>query len=89
MNNVILLIGITLMYSTPLVFGALGGVVSERSGVTNIGIEGMMVVGALAAAAGSYFTGSPWMGFLIAGICGALVALLHAVASISFIRRPS
>ena len=84
MNNVILLIGITLMYSTPLVFGALGGVVSERSGVTNIGIEGMMVVGALAAAAGSYFTGSPWMGFLIAGICGALVALLHAVASISF-----
>jgi simple sugar transport system permease protein len=83
-NNVILLIGITLMYSTPLVFGALGGVVSERSGVTNIGIEGMMVVGALAAAAGSYFTGSPWLGFLIAGICGALVALLHAVASISF-----
>jgi simple sugar transport system permease protein len=72
------------MYSTPLVFGALGGVVSERSGVTNIGIEGMMVVGALAAAAGSYFTGSPWLGFLIAGICGALVALLHAVASISF-----
>jgi simple sugar transport system permease protein len=40
--------------------------------------------GALAAAAGSYFTGSPWLGFLIAGICGALVALLHAVASISF-----
>lgn len=83
-GNLILLFGITLMYSTPLVFGALGGVISERSGVTNIGIEGMMVVGAIAAAAGSYFTGNPWVGFLAAGICGAFVALLHAVASVSF-----
>ncbi len=84
LGNIILLIGITLMYSTPLVFGALGGVISERSGVTNIGIEGMMVIGAIAAATVSYFTGNPWLGFLAAGICGALVALLHAVASITF-----
>lgn len=82
--NLILLIGITLMYSTPLVFGALGGVISERSGVTNIGIEGMMVIGAVAAASASYFTGNPWIGFLAAGACGALVALLHAVASVTF-----
>ena len=82
--NLILLIGITLMYSTPLIFGALGGVISERSGVTNIGIEGMMVVGAIAGAAGSYFTGNPWVGFLAAGVCGALVALLHAIASVTF-----
>ena len=84
LSNIILLIGITLMYSTPLVFGALGGVISERSGVTNIGIEGMMVIGAVAAASASYYTGNPWLGFLAAGICGALVALLHAVASVSF-----
>ena len=84
MDNFILLLGITLMYSTPLVFGALGGVISERSGVTNIGIEGMMVIGAIAGAAGSYFTGNPWIGFLAAGVCGALVALMHAVASVSF-----
>ena len=83
-DNLILLIGITLMYSTPLVFGALGGVISERSGVTNIGIEGMMVIGAISAASASYFTGNPWIGFLAAGICGALVALLHAVASVTF-----
>jgi len=82
--NLILLVGITLMYSTPLIFGALGGVISERSGVTNIGIEGMMVIGAVAAATASYFTGNPWIGFLVAGLCGALVALLHAVASVSF-----
>ena len=84
LNNIILLIGITLMYSTPLAFGALGGVISERSGVTNIGIEGMMVIGAIAGAATSYFTNNPWLGFVAAGICGALVALLHAVASVSF-----
>ncbi|MBR3326801.1 MAG: ABC transporter permease [Atopobiaceae bacterium] len=84
MDSIILLLGITLMYSTPLIFGALGGVVSERSGVTNIGIEGMMVVGAMAAAAVSYFTGNPWLAFLAAGVCSGLVALLHAIASVSF-----
>ncbi|MBR3235692.1 MAG: ABC transporter permease, partial [Atopobiaceae bacterium] len=84
LENLILLIGITLMYSTPLIFGALGGVISERSGVTNIGIEGMMVIGAVAGATASYFTGNPWIGFLAAGVCGGLIALLHAVASVRF-----
>ncbi len=84
MDNVFLLLGIALMYSTPLAFGALGGVISERSGVTNIGIEGMMVMGAIAAATTSYFTGNPWIAFLAAGLCGAGMALTHAIASISF-----
>jgi simple sugar transport system permease protein len=84
MGTFILLIGITLMYSTPLIFGALGGVISERSGVTNIGIEGMMCIGALAAAAASYFSGNPWIGFIAAGVAGALVATLHAVASVTY-----
>jgi len=84
LSKIILLIGITLMYSTPLIFGAIGGVISERSGVTNIGIEGTMVIGAVAAASASYFTGNPWIAFLVAGICGGLVALLHAVASVTF-----
>lgn len=84
LSKLILLIGITLMYSTPLVFGALGGVISERSGVVNIGIEGMMTTGAFTAAAVSYFTGNPWLGFLAAGAAGGATALLHAVASVTF-----
>ncbi|MVB09912.1 Branched-chain amino acid transport system / permease component [Caprobacter fermentans] len=83
-SKLLLLIGITMMYSTPLVFGALGGVVSERSGVVNIGIEGMMTMGAFTGASVSYFTGNPWLGFLAAGVAGGLVALLHAIASVTF-----
>jgi len=72
------------MYSTPLVFGALGGVISERSGVINIGIEGMMTVGAFTGASVSYFTGNPWLGFFAAGAAGGMISLLHAIASITF-----
>ena len=57
LNSIVLLMGITLMYSAPLVFGALGGVVSERAGVVNIGIEGMMTIGAFTGAAVGYYSG--------------------------------
>lgn len=83
LNSMTLFIGITLMYSTPLVFAALGGVISERSGVINLGIEGMMTVGAFMGATVGYFTGSAWGGFLAAGIAGGSIALLHAFASIT------
>ena len=85
MNIVTLLIGVTLMYATPLIFGALGGVISERSGVVNIGIEGMMTVGAFTGATVGYFSGNPWIGLLCAGIAGGLMGLLHATASVSFL----
>lgn len=84
LSSILLLIGITLMYSAPLIFGALGGVISERAGVVNIGIEGMMVMGAFAGAGVGYFSGNPWLGFLTAGIAGGIIALMHAVASITF-----
>lgn len=83
LSSITLFIGITLMYSTPLAFAALGGVISERSGVTNLGIEGMMTIGAFTGATVGYFTGSAWGGFLAAGIAGGLIALLHAFASIT------
>ena len=82
-NSLTLFIGITLMYSTPLVFAALGGVVSERSGVTNLGIEGMMTIGAVTGATVGYYSGSAWAGFIAAGLAGGLIALLHAFAAIT------
>lgn len=83
MSFILLLIGTTLMYSSPLVFGSMAGVVSERSGVINIGIEGMMTIGAFAGTAGAYFTGNPWFGFLIAGVAAMIFALLHAFACVT------
>ena len=84
LNNVLLAISITLMYSTPLIFGGMGGVISERSGVINLGIEGMMTIGAFTGATVGYYTANPWLGFLAAGLSGGLLALLHAVASVTF-----
>lgn len=76
-------IGNVLMYSTPLIFAAIGGVISERAGVVNIGIEGMMTIGAFFAAAIGHFTQNAWIGLLAAGIAGATLALVHAVAAIT------
>ncbi len=84
LNTLSLLIGITLMYSTPFVFGALGGVISERSGVMNIGIEGMMTVGAFIGAMTGYYTESPLYGVITAALVGGLIAALHAMAAITF-----
>ncbi len=84
LNTLTLIIGITMMYATPMAFAALGGVISELSGVTNIGMEGMMTIGAFVGASVGYFSGNPWLGVLCAGISGACLALFHAIASIEF-----
>jgi simple sugar transport system permease protein len=78
----IALAGLTLIKATPLIFAALGGVLSERSGVVNIGLEGIMIGGAFTAVCVSGATGSPLLG-AIAGIFAgaALAALLAFVAT--------
>lgn len=78
------IIGTTLMYSTPLIYAALGGVITENSGVTNIGLEGMMTIGALIGATVGFYSGNPWLGFIAAGLAGGGLALFHAIASVSF-----
>lgn len=64
--------------SVPLAFAALGGLWSERSGVLNIGLEGMMLTGAFMSAVGVFYSGNVWLGIFAALIAGGLVGLLHA-----------
>ncbi|HVT58258.1 MAG TPA: ABC transporter permease [Thermoanaerobaculia bacterium] len=74
----------TIRMATPLLLAALGGLLSERSGVINIALEGLMLAGAYTAAVVTHYTQNPWLG-LLAGIgAGAAVALVHAVATIRF-----
>ncbi len=79
-----LVINATLIAMPPLLYAALGSCFSERSGVINIGIEGMMTIGAFVGVVVAYFTGNPWFSFLCGGLAGAVFGLLHAVACVSF-----
>ncbi len=72
----------TLRFATPLAFAAIGGIFSERSGVVNIGLEGMMLVGAFFAIWGAVWSGTWMVGILMAMIFGGLLALVHAFFSI-------
>ncbi|WP_025682965.1 ABC transporter permease [Paenibacillus maysiensis] len=86
------LIHTTLVFATAIIFASLGGVFSEKSGVTNLGLEGLMVFGAFAAGVGGFYaeqaglggTSAAWIGVLAAAVFGILVSLIHAVASITF-----
>ncbi|WP_025676363.1 ABC transporter permease [Paenibacillus polymyxa] len=86
------LIHTTLVFATAIIFSSLGGVFSEKSGVTNLGLEGLMVFGAFAAGVGGFYaeqaglggTSAAWVGVLSAAVFGILVSLIHAVASITF-----
>lgn len=74
----------TLRIAIPYLFAASGGVISERSGLIALGLEGYMLGGAFCGALASYYSGSPWIGLLGAAGGGAALALLYAVTAIRF-----
>lgn len=93
MNFVIvlaLIVSSTLVYSAPLIFTALGGTFSENSGIVNVGLEGIMTIGAFTSIvfnlsfASTFGTATPWLGALLGGIVGIIFSLLHAVATINW-----
>lgn len=84
-----LLISQMLIYSAPLIFTSLGGVFSERSGVVNVGLEGIMVIGAFAGVifnlefASTFGKATPFLALLVGGLAGLIFSILHAVATVN------
>ena len=85
-----LLVSSMLIYATPLIFTSIGGTFSERSGVVNVGLEGIMVMGAFSGIvfnlefADTFGKATPWIAVLVGGIVGLVFSLIHALATINF-----
>ncbi|MDA3955821.1 ABC transporter permease [Oceanispirochaeta sp.] len=73
----------TIVAGTPLLLGTLGEIVTERAGILNLGIEGMMSLGAVTGFIVTFTTGNPWLGMLAAILAGALFSMIHAFVTIS------
>jgi simple sugar transport system permease protein len=81
------LLAIGLGYAIPLIFASMGELVVEKSGVLNLGVEGMMIVGAVTAFSVTVDTGSVWLGLLAGGIAGTLISVIFAVLAIHLLTR--
>ena len=84
MDTILAILASSIRLAIPYTLAGLGGTYSERSGVVNIGLEGMMLTGAFTAVAVTNGTGSPWMGLLAAILVGMLLGLVHAVVCVTF-----
>ena len=82
--SIIALIFSTIRLATPLIFAGLGGMFSERSGVINIALEGLMLAGAFTGAVITYEVGNPYLGMLAGMLAGAALAYIYALACIKF-----
>jgi general nucleoside transport system permease protein len=79
------LLPIIMTTATPLLLAALGETVTERSGVLNLGVEGMMIMGAVGGFGGAFLTGNPWVGVIVAILAGMFMALLFAVLTLTLL----
>lgn len=90
MTLLLTVVSTTLVYSAPMIFTSIGGTFSERSGIVNVGLEGIMVMGAFSSVVFNLFTAhifhgaTPWLGLLVGGLVGVLFSLMHAVATINW-----
>jgi len=79
-----LFLQVAVQMGTPILLGTLGGIMSEKVGNTNLGVEGMMLLGAVFGFLVALSTGNPWLAMLASGLAGALGALIYAVITVTF-----
>ena len=84
LNAISYLLSATLRMGTPIAYTALGGMTSERSGVNNIGLEGIMTAAAFGAAVGSYLFQNAWMGVVFAILIGIAISAVHSLVCITW-----
>jgi len=84
LNYIIAILAAGVVAGTPILYASLGEVITERAGILNLGVEGMMLVGAVSAFYVGTLAQNKWLGLLVALIAGGLMALIHAVISIKF-----
>ncbi|ESS09655.1 MAG: ABC-type transport system, permease component [uncultured archaeon A07HN63] len=77
------LLDATVQAATVLILAGLGELITERAGVLNLGVEGMMLTGALGGFIATVLTGSHWLGFGVGVVCGVLLAAVHAFLCIT------
>jgi simple sugar transport system permease protein len=78
LQTVLATLSATIKAGTPLLYVTLGEILAERSGILNLGLEGMMLIGAMVGYLICFLTGNPWIGVLVATLAGGAVALIHA-----------
>jgi simple sugar transport system permease protein len=83
MSLFVSILSIAIVAGTSLIYATIGEIITERAGILNLGVEGMMIMGAVTAFAAAFHTESAWAGVLVAMIVGGLMALIHAVLTIS------